>query len=137
MISKFIYCFSMTVTKQCVSPHSRTHRLSGVFRLMDSWLFSCSCFLWLLDSYVLSPYPWATRYDLDQKKRGGREGGRRKALLLKNQTLFQQSMIFIKPKYEEKTRSVAVLPYKQLNDNPFDLLIIKEISVSILLRYYV
>lgn len=128
----FIYCFSMTVTKQCVSPHSRTHRLSGVFLLMDSWLFSCSCFLWLLNSYVLSPYPWATRYDLDKKKRGGR-----KALLLKNQTVFQQSMIFIKPKYEEKTRSVAGLPYKQLNDNPFDLLIIKEISVSILLSYYV
>lgn len=128
----FIYCFSMTVTKQCVSPHSRTHRLSGVFLLMDSWLFSCSCFLWLLNSYVLSPYPWATRYDLEKKKRGGR-----KALLLKNQTVFQQSMIFIKPKYEEKTRSVAGLPYKQLNDNPFDLLIIKEISVSILLSYYV
>lgn len=64
----YVYCFYMTVTKQSVSPHSLTltHTLSG--DLMDSWLFSCSCFLWLLNTCSLSPYPWTTRYDLEKKK---------------------------------------------------------------------
>lgn len=131
----FIYCLFIVFLWQLlssVSVHIHAHTDCQVF--FDWWIPGCflaavffgywihTCSLLILG---LPGMTWT-------KKKRGREGGRRKALLLKNQTLFQQSMIFIKPKYEEKTRSVAVLPYKQLNDNPFDLLIIKEISVSIL-----
>lgn len=108
----FHFCFTLVcmihglklLQSSIQSIHMHTHVARcwlSVFLLVYSRLVSCSSVLY---QRTLSPYPWTTRYDLENKHME----------YLKNQTLFKQLIIFIIDTYHSKENKQCGLQLLQL-----------------------